>query len=210
VWAPCTSVSYPPYHSIDERPFGAPANDTIATLICGAKKDGCCLKDLKFGDMFLDQLPHSSFIQHYYDTPAEALRQVRKGNSWGAISIPPLFSLDLVARFAPNLNGTVDPAFINGSTMTLNLDESNEQIATFIIARVQQAFQDVLLSDIATPCCENLKLIKSAAQNPVQTGTPVYGFTNPKFTDFIAPGMIITIAFAQAIGLTAATFTQVR
>jgi hypothetical protein len=39
---------------------------------------------------------------------------------------------------------------------------------------------------------------------------PVFGELNPKFTDFIAPGMIIAIAFAQSIGLTAMAIVMAR
>ena len=46
---------------------------------------------------------------------------------------------------------------------------------------------------------------------PVQQVTPpIYGEANPKFTDFIAPGMIIAIAFAQSIGLTAMSVVMAR
>jgi ABC-type multidrug transport system permease subunit len=41
---------------------------------------------------------------------------------------------------------------------------------------------------------------------PVNFGAPIFGAPHPRFTDFIAPGMIINIAFAQAIGLTALAF----
>lgn len=46
----------------------------------------------------------------------------------------------------------------------------------------------------------------SLANLPIQIQTPVYGQINPKFTDFIAPAMIINIAFAMSIGLTALSF----
>jgi ABC-type multidrug transport system permease subunit len=39
--------------------------------------------------------------------------------------------------------------------------------------------------------------------SPVNINDPIYGEMNPTFTDFIAPGMLIAIIFAQSIGLTA-------
>jgi len=46
----------------------------------------------------------------------------------------------------------------------------------------------------------------ATATMPISVGDPVYGSKDPKFTDFIAPGMIITISFAQSIGITAVSF----
>jgi hypothetical protein len=43
----------------------------------------------------------------------------------------------------------------------------------------------------------------------VDTSNPIYGSSNPDFTNFVAPGILITIGFAQAIGLTAISFIQV-
>jgi hypothetical protein len=37
----------------------------------------------------------------------------------------------------------------------------------------------------------------------VNINYPIYGEANPTFTDFVAPGMLVTIIFAQSIGLTA-------
>lgn len=43
----------------------------------------------------------------------------------------------------------------------------------------------------------------------VNTSAPIYGSDDPSFTSFVAPGILITIGFAQAIGLTAISFIQV-
>ena len=56
-----------------------------------------------------------------------------------------------------------------------------------------------------------LKVSTAALRPAIQLiAPPVYGELNPKFTDFIAPGMIIAIAFAQSIGLTAMAIVMAR
>jgi len=44
----------------------------------------------------------------------------------------------------------------------------------------------------------------------LQQDEPVYGQKNPRFIDFIAPGIIIVTSFAHSIGLTAVAFVQER
>ncbi len=47
------------------------------------------------------------------------------------------------------------------------------------------------------------RLCFHCTDSPVNVNDPIYGEANPTFTDFVAPGMMITIIFAQSIGLTA-------
>lgn len=42
--------------------------------------------------------------------------------------------------------------------------------------------------------------------SPIKFEPPIYGKANPTFTDFVAPGIMVSITFAQAIGLTALSF----
>lgn len=44
----------------------------------------------------------------------------------------------------------------------------------------------------------------------VNMGDPIYGNMHPTFTDFMGPGVLVTIGFVQAIGLTAIAFVQDR
>ena len=67
--------------------------------------------------------------------------------------------------------------------------------------------------DLTTKCivfqsfCEKilLKLNKSTAlaQLPVRVREPIYGNRQPKFTQFMAPGIILCITYFMAVGLTA-------
>jgi len=132
----------------------------------------------------------NGFIMDYFTTTSEALGRVRNGKAWGVMSIPQNFTIDLQKRFTTNASQDV----IDQSTIVLNLDMSDQQISVFISEAATDAFQAMA------------KQYTKAAQLPIYLGTPVYGPPKPKFTDFIAPGMVITISFAQSIGLTAVAF----
>lgn len=145
------------------------------------------------GSAFLDNLARTSFSRHYFSDPSVAYEQVHRGNIWGFVEVPQNFSRDFPLRFQGNV--TLD--IVRQSTVTLTLDMSNQQISSFVELSFQKAF---------TSLQNSMGFI--GASSPLYIAPPVYGPANPKFTDFIAPGMIINIAFAQAIGLTAAVFVQ--
>jgi len=139
----------------------------------------------------IDDLPSHSFHKINYHSVDDALHAVRHGSSWGVLHFPETFTENLILRYKYN---DVDPAIINGSVLDMTLDMSNQQIASFIVQEVQTAFTDMAIS------------LSPNARQPLILNAPVYGSASPKFTDFIAPGMIISIAFAQAISGTAVTF----
>lgn len=50
----------------------------------------------------------------------------------------------------------------------------------------------------------------SLAQLPVQLEPPIYGDREPTFTEFMAPGVLLSIAFLAAVALTAIALVQER
>lgn len=84
---------------------------------------------------------------------------------------------------------------------------TNQQISLLIRSKVQSAwtqFTDGLVP-VLSPLDPNVD--PYIADIPLtMVVPPIYGSANPKFTDFIAPGMIVNIAFASSIGLTALAF----
>jgi len=149
----------------------------------------------EWGQNYVKYLNTGEFELTYYNTDAEADWQVRHGHAWGYVSVPANFSQDLFLRF---ITPDPSPDLVSGSTIMYYLDQSSEQISVFIMQRVTGAFASMIHD---SP-------FGSKASLPVQMGTPVYGPKEAKFTDFIAPGMIVTISFSQSIGLTAIAFVM--
>lgn len=71
--------------------------------------------------------------------------------------------------------------------MTVRMDMSNQQIGTLLYRDIQYAFFD-FIENILGDCGYN----PSIGRIPLQWQTPVYGDKTPNFTDFAAPGVILT------------------
>jgi len=74
---------------------------------------------------------------------------------------------------------------------------SNQQIGLMLNRDLQVAYRD-FAQELLTDCGNNPKL----ADIPIQFREPIYGSNDPSFTDFVAPGVILTIVFFLAVALT--------
>jgi ABC-type multidrug transport system permease subunit len=166
-------------------PFGvvnydtnAPANSTTSKLLSSFESS-------------------DSFSMHYYSNEDDAFYATRKNNVWGYMVIPYHYS-ENTANVSTYIDNCVSVQDKTNCTLKYRLDESDQQIAVFIESGI---------SDIISTYTN--AVIPNATQNsPIQHEAPVYGSPNESFTDFIAPGIIITIAFSQSIGLTALGFVM--
>ncbi|XP_033125367.1 ABC transporter G family member 20-like [Anneissia japonica] len=161
---------------------------------------------LNYSQRFLWHLDNKTIIQHPYDNFTSAFEDARNGKYWGTIYMAPTYSTDLVKRF---LEGTkVDNETIEGSTIHVQLDLTNQQIALSLEQTLSLAYQQFitdLLSSIKVP-----KINPEIAQLPLQFGSPIYGTQDSDFTDFMAPGVILSIIFFLAVALTSLTFVMDR
>jgi hypothetical protein len=114
-----------------------------------------------------------AFDLHFTDSMADAVDAVQHGTCWAALDFPTNYTAASMERF---MGGSTDPTVLTDSTVTLRLDESDQQIAIFIAQAVQNAFAALLHE------------LFPKAQSPLDVGPPIFGPTNPTFTAFIAPG----------------------
>lgn len=73
----------------------------------------------------------------------------------------------------------------------------DQQISTLLYRDLQYAFFS-FVENILSDCDLNPKL----GRVPVDWHQPIYGFNNPNFTDFAAPGVILTIIFFLSVAIT--------
>ena len=106
------------------------------------------------------------------------------------------FTIDTIARYTDPQN--ISNATIQGAYINVGLDMSNFQIAATVQAGVMVAYQHFLESMI-----EKFGEDPLIVESPINFTDPVYGERNPTFTEFVAPGMLITISFGISVGLTA-------
>ncbi|XP_039492178.1 ABC transporter G family member 20 isoform X1 [Drosophila santomea] len=155
-------------------------------------EDGCHFKNL--GCRYLSHL-NTSVVKTYYDDLDDAKEAVRKGTAWGAVYISENFTDAFIAR--ANLGRDSDDETIDSSEVKVWLDMSNQQIGVMLNRDIQLAFRDFAMG-LLGQCGSNPKL----GDVPIQFRDPIYGTMNPSFTDFVAPGVILTIVFFLAVALT--------
>ncbi|XP_075525864.1 ABC transporter G family member 23-like isoform X1 [Dermacentor variabilis] len=145
---------------------------------------------------FLQRIDNTTLSQIPYPDLDSALDSVRKGSSWGVIAIGANFSAALHYRFFLGVNA--DNRTIEDSSINVYLDMTNQQIGYTLQKTIFEAFSS-FSADILIRMNKNPAL----AQLPVVIKAPVYGVDKPSFTEFMAPGIIISITYIMAVGLTA-------
>jgi len=153
---------------------------------------GCSFTNLSC--RYLSHL-NSSIVKEYYPSQEDALQAVREGNAWGALYFTENFTDALVARIA--LGRDADDETLDQSEIRVWLDMSNQQIGIMLNRDLQISYKE-FAQDLLKVCDNNPKL----GDVPIQFKEPIYGTNDPSFTDFVAPGVILTIVFFLAVALT--------
>ncbi|CAF1284439.1 unnamed protein product [Rotaria sp. Silwood1] len=118
----------------------------------------------------------------------QAIAAVKQGHYWGVAAIR-LISLK------------TDSATLNSSSIHLYLDMTNQQVS-FVMQNVILNSTQLFLKDVLS----SHKVDPALADPPVIIENPLYGAKVQRFLNFAAPGMMISIIFFLAIGLTALMF----
>ncbi|XP_017865383.1 PREDICTED: ABC transporter G family member 23 isoform X2 [Drosophila arizonae] len=155
-------------------------------------EEGCHFANL--GCRYLNHL-NTSVTKTYYTDIEDAKAAVRSGDAWGALYITENFTDAFTARVA--LGRDSDEETIEQSEVKVWLDMSNQQIGIMLNRDIQLAYRDFAMG-LLGQCGNNPKL----GDVPIQFRDPIYGTMNPSFTDFVAPGVILTIVFFLAVALT--------
>ncbi|CAO1389625.1 unnamed protein product [Diamesa hyperborea] len=144
---------------------------------------------------YLEFLKNRSVTVTHFATDEEAFEVVRRGKAWGALVFSSNYSESLVERTEGGRD--VDDIIVEGAELVVKLDMSNSQIGTLLYRDIQYAFFD-FIRNILTECQEN----PSIGKIPISWERPIYGDRIPNFTDFAAPGVMLTIIFFLSVALT--------
>lgn len=154
-----------------------------------------------YGNQFLSHINNKSVIQVPHTSQDDAMESVRLGRSWAAMIIHDNFTEQLKLRQLTI--GDIDAAALETSSVHLHLDMSNYLIGLQLQRIVLQAFQkfahDILVAN---------NMSAALAEIPVKLEEPIYGDREPTFTEFMAPGVLLSIAFLAAVALTAIALVQ--
>ncbi|OQR77411.1 ABC transporter G family member 20-like, partial [Tropilaelaps mercedesae] len=145
---------------------------------------------------FLDSISNYTVIQRPYADLDEALASVERGETWGVIHIGHNYSTALQYRFLLGIEADNDT--IQESTVDIYMDMTNQQIGFILQKTIFESFI-AFCEDLLVRMGKNVAL----AQLPVRVRDPVYGNGKPSFTEFMAPGIILSITYIMAVGLTA-------
>ncbi|PVD27772.1 hypothetical protein C0Q70_12944 [Pomacea canaliculata] len=139
--------------------------------------------------------------QHWvpFDNLDAGKKSVENGDTWGALYISPHFSEDMFLRLIMGINVTTE--VVEGSTVYLYLDLTDSEISSFIQISTLESFQDFSKTQL-----DQFGFNAHYSDSPVQIGDPIYGKKGSTLTQFMAPGILLSISFFMAIGLTALAF----
>uniref|UniRef100_UPI00398F6660 ABC transporter G family member 20 n=1 Tax=Pristiophorus japonicus TaxID=55135 RepID=UPI00398F6660 len=146
----------------------------------------------------LRHLDNNTIIQIHLNQ-SDAIKGVTDGKYWGAIGFGANFTRDFLLRMTQKM---VDESTVDGGSVHVWLDMTNQQLAFTIELKLQEAVEG-FVQDV-------LGNYSYLASLPVKFEDPIYGNKHPDFTTFIAPGAILSITFFLAVGLTALSFVIER
>ncbi|XP_054005275.1 ABC transporter G family member 23-like [Hylaeus anthracinus] len=130
-----------------------------------------------------------------YDTDDDARNAVERGWAWAAITFPANYSECLTERLEDGKDA--DDWSIVFSRMMIVMDMSNQQIGQLLQRYIYKSYED-FARDVTVACNYSGKY----ASIPINFEEPIYGPEEPNFTDFVAPGVILTIIFFLSVALT--------
>lgn len=141
----------------------------------------------KFGNLSCRYLDHlnDSIVKEFYPDTDSAKAAVQRGEAWGVLYFTENFTDALIARIS--LGRDADDETLDQSEIRVWLDMSNQQIGIMLNRDLQLSYKD-FAQDLLKSCSSNPKL----GDVPIQFKEPIYGTNDPSFTDFVAPGVILT------------------
>nr|CAH0102200.1 unnamed protein product [Daphnia galeata] len=144
-----------------------------------------------------------NIIQIPFETVPEAMEAGKRNDVWGVIH----FGHNFTKEFEIRQNSGDSASFENiiGSQISVNMDSTNQQIDIFIEKWLLEGFGD-FFKDLMISCGHE----PDAGNIPLVFMDPVYGQKDTSYTEFMAPGLIISIIYFMAVSLTAGAFVSER
>lgn len=185
----CYSIGHDPKGlPVAVKNFELPQNMVHCPMVTGCNATYLSCRFLRF-------LEGKSMIVNNYDTEESARASVINGKSWAALIFQSNYSDAFINRIDYGRN-TYDWD-VDASEVQIYLDKSNQQVSVLLWRDINYAFIDYA-QDYLTSC----DYPKQVASIPIKFNTPIYGQKIPSFTNFAAPGIILTIIFFLAVALT--------
>ncbi|XP_014205513.1 ABC transporter G family member 20-like isoform X2 [Copidosoma floridanum] len=142
---------------------------------------------------FLHGFDQKIIVKKYHDSMAEATDEVYRGKAAGTMYFAKNFSKALMMRRESFYTIKKLEGSLSASEIQTTLDMSNQPIGIFLQTALFDRFVEVYKEIVAT--CD---LPRKFVQPPINFEEPIYGAMDRKYSNFIAPGFILTITFFLA------------
>lgn len=149
---------------------------------------------------FLDAIDKKAIRQVPFDNLTMAIESVRRGETWGAIHIPDRYTQYLQERLT-------HPADITNETLTNGTIQIYPDLTNLHLAlAMENTFREAFIK-FAKDTLNMFGYDPEAAELPIKVEEPVYGTLKRNgYLEFMAPGVVISITYVMATGLTALAF----
>uniref|UniRef100_A0A1B6GX14 Uncharacterized protein n=1 Tax=Cuerna arida TaxID=1464854 RepID=A0A1B6GX14_9HEMI len=152
---------------------------------------------------YLKQLEMKTLKLKYFGNYEEAVESVHDGHTWGVLEFPHEYSSSLITRLSDS--SRTNDSILDQSEVNVNLDMSNQQISFMLRRDLYSAYEELGLV-----YAQKYGLSPDLLKIPIRFNKPVYGPPVPNFTDFAAPGVMLTIIFFLAVALTSGSMLVER
>ncbi|XP_014666455.1 PREDICTED: ABC transporter G family member 20-like [Priapulus caudatus] len=152
---------------------------------------------------YLKSISSSIVDLQYHDNFADGYNAVLENKAWALLYFNTSFTMDLITRARNPTNATSE--IIDGGSVHVYQDITNQQISLSLTQELLSAFET-----FARNTLYSMGFNPGAADIPIKFEDPVYGDTSLQFTDYMAPGIICTVTFFMAVGLTSLSFITER
>lgn len=149
---------------------------------------------------YLDFLDSDMIRPVMFEHADDAISAVESGATWGVVYMDSNFSTGLYQRVFDSLTCLDPDECTRGAagSIRVRLDVTNQQLAFTLQLKLVEAFQKFLAQLV-----ESCEFPAEMASIPLVFDNPIYGTSQLTFTDFMAPGIILTIVHSMALGFSA-------
>nr|XP_045625785.1 ABC transporter G family member 20-like [Procambarus clarkii] len=162
-----------------------------------------------FSSIYINELNSRTIDKNFYESFEDGYQAVVDGDAWGLVFFNESFTKGIIAFYLDNNNTipVIKPEDKEQSKINLYMDITNSEITATLDYELLNTLDRFIKKLISIPEeFLNITIDVSKLSFPLKFNQPVYGSSGASFTEFMAPGVILTITYFMAVGLTALSF----
>lgn len=134
---------------------------------------------------FINQINDSVAIKHYYKNFDDAYADAKKGKVMGVIYFARNFTESLT-NIRDDGRSAAEGSFLN-SEIQIFMDKSDQQLTFFLEKKLRETYRE-FAENLMADCEFPIKL----GNIPIDFMEPIYGSFDGVYTDYMAPGVVMT------------------